>query len=61
MIAAIQIKLGLLACLVLGLGADGAALFGKVVSIQDGDAITILVKDTTYRIRLYGIDCPERS
>ncbi|WP_045221522.1 thermonuclease family protein [Desulfonatronum thioautotrophicum] len=33
---------------------------GKVVSIQDGDTITVLTKDKQQvRIRLYGIDAPE--
>ena len=32
---------------------------GKVVSIADGDTITVLVDKTQYRIRLVGIDAPE--
>lgn len=36
---------------------------GKVVGVSDGDTITILdtVKKSTTRIRLYGIDCPEKK
>lgn len=34
---------------------------GKVVSIQDGDTIEILSNNQTYRLRLDGIDCPEKS
>lgn len=34
---------------------------GKVVSIQDGDTITVLMSNKTYRIRLDGIDCPEKK
>ncbi|MCB5246585.1 MAG: thermonuclease family protein [Candidatus Cloacimonetes bacterium] len=34
---------------------------GKVVSIQDGDTITVLQGSSTYRIRLQGIDCPEKG
>ncbi len=37
-------------------------LTGKVVSVTDGDTIKILTKDKTlYKIRLNGIDAPERS
>jgi endonuclease YncB( thermonuclease family) len=34
---------------------------GKVVSIQDGDTITVLQGTATYKIRLDGIDCPEKA
>ncbi len=34
---------------------------GKVISIQDGDTITVLQGTTSYRIRLDGIDCPEKG
>lgn len=34
---------------------------GKVISIQDGDTITVLKGKTSYRIRLDGIDCPEKN
>jgi endonuclease YncB( thermonuclease family) len=37
-------------------------LKGKVVSVADGDTITILTDgNTRVRIRLYGIDAPERG
>jgi endonuclease YncB( thermonuclease family) len=32
---------------------------GKVISIADGDTITVLRDKEQVRIRLYGIDCPE--
>lgn len=32
---------------------------GKVVSIADGDTLTVLVDKTQHRVRLHGIDCPE--
>jgi micrococcal nuclease len=32
---------------------------GKVIGISDGDTITVLQNKTQYKIRLYGIDCPE--
>ncbi len=37
------------------------ALNGEVVGISDGDTITVLKDSRTTKIRLYGIDCPERS
>lgn len=37
-------------------------LSGKVVRIADGDTITLLLVDhTSVKVRLYGIDCPERG
>lgn len=36
-------------------------LDGKVVGIIDGDTVTLLCHNRTYRIRLNGIDCPEKG
>jgi micrococcal nuclease len=36
-------------------------LDGKVVSIADGDTFTILVNNQQIKIRLHGIDCPEKG
>ena len=36
------------------------ALTGKVVSIADGDTLTVLVEKVQHKIRVEGIDCPER-
>lgn len=37
-------------------------LSGKVISVADGDTVTILDRDKKrYKIRLYGIDAPERE
>ncbi len=36
-------------------------LEGLVVGINDGDTITILVESKQLRIRLFGIDCPEKG
>lgn len=34
----------------------------RVISVQDGDSITVLTSDNRQvKIRLYGIDCPERK
>lgn len=38
-----------------------AAVSGKVVKVIDGDTIHVLGKGSTYKIRLAGIDAPERS
>lgn len=40
---------------------DEPGLKGKVVKISDGDTITILVDNEQHRIRLDGIDCPEKK
>jgi micrococcal nuclease len=40
---------------------DQARLVGKVVKVADGDTITILINSTEHRIRLHGIDCPEKG
>ncbi len=40
-------------------GKQGKALSGKVISVHDGDTITILSGTTKYKIRLFGVDCPE--
>lgn len=36
-------------------------LTGKVVRIADGDTVTILVGKDQFRVRLFGIDAPERG
>jgi endonuclease YncB( thermonuclease family) len=38
-----------------------ATLTGKVVKVADGDTITVLQENTQHRIRLQGIDAPERK
>ncbi len=35
-------------------------IIGKVVSVADGDTITVLENKNQHRIRLYGIDAPEK-
>jgi endonuclease YncB( thermonuclease family) len=39
----------------------GPSLTGKVIGVSDGDTITILVDNQQIKIRLNGIDCPEKS
>jgi micrococcal nuclease len=52
-------------CLTLGLlpalPAFAAALHAKVVGILDGDTIDVLENGRTRRVRLDGIDCPEKK
>ncbi len=39
-----------------------AEMVGRVIAIADGDTITVLdASNTTYKIRLLGIDAPEKS
>lgn len=38
-----------------------AVLCGEVVGVSDGDTIKLLVKNRTYKIRLYGVDTPEKK
>ena len=35
--------------------------FAHVVGVSDGDSITVLHADAQIRIRLWGIDCPEKG
>jgi len=60
------LRLHTLAIVLLGLPALGAndanQLAGKVVGVTDGDTITVLDgANTQYKIRLAGIDAPERG
>lgn len=42
--------------------ANEHTLTGKVIHIVDGDTLDILTADkTTVRLRLHGVDCPERG
>ncbi len=40
---------------------SGEIISGKVISIKDGDTIEILYKNKAERIRLFGVDCPEKN
>lgn len=37
-----------------------SSIVGRVVGVTDGDTIIVLQKNTQYKIRLYGIDTPEK-
>lgn len=47
--------------ILLTLPASAKTLKGKVVGVVDGDTLTVLVDGKGERIRLYGIDCPEKA
>ena len=52
----------LVACCFLSLSVEAATLFGKVIGISDGDTIDVLDSSKTiHRIRLAGIDAPEKA
>ncbi|MGY1490699.1 thermonuclease family protein [Methylobacillus pratensis] len=53
----IAITLGLL----LSLHSHADTITGKVVSVADGDTITVLSGTTSHKIRLMGIDAPEKK
>jgi endonuclease YncB( thermonuclease family) len=46
---------------VFSLSAHGAGFAGRVVSVLDGDSIEVIRGGRTARIRVFGIDCPERG
>ncbi len=43
------------------IAASADTLTGKVVKVADGDTITVLDNNTQHKIRLQGIDAPERK
>ena len=52
----------LLIYLISAIGVQAETLVGKVVGITDGDTITVLDADKTeHKIRLMGIDAPEKK
>lgn len=60
--AAVLALVGLLAAaLARQQGTGAATLQGTVVSISDGDTLTLLAGRKQVRVRLFGIDCPEKG
>ncbi|MEE8493475.1 MAG: hypothetical protein V3S25_05475, partial [Nitrospirales bacterium] len=51
---------GLCVLLILPSAALAADFTGRVVGVSDGDTITVLHSGKGERIRLHGIDCPEK-
>jgi endonuclease YncB( thermonuclease family) len=49
-------------CVMFSLSASSSTLFGKVISLNDGDTIKLLDSNNVqYKIRLAGIDAPEKK
>ncbi len=42
-------------------GVKAASLFGKVIEVNDGDAITVFNLNRPVRVRLMGVDAPENN
>jgi micrococcal nuclease len=59
MIKKISLTIILIILASISLAHAATEINGKVIGIADGDTITILQDRTQYKIRLYGIDCPE--
>ena len=59
----IGIKTAALLALLLGsaLSIHAQTLSGKVVAVQDGDTITVLHENQQTRVRIAGIDAPEKK
>ncbi|MFP4418186.1 MAG: thermonuclease family protein [Chitinivibrionales bacterium] len=53
--------LTVLLCLTFVFISATTTLTGRVVGVIDGDSITLLKDNQTIKIRLHGIDCPERG
>jgi len=53
------ITLAIIACWIFPLSSF--AWSGKCVAVTDGDTIKVMHESTAEKIRLYGIDCPERK
>jgi endonuclease YncB( thermonuclease family) len=54
--------MGIVGCLLIVVPAGMAADFkGEVIRVLDGDTIEVLHEKQPERIRLYGIDCPEKG
>lgn len=55
-------KLALCAALLVGIQATAGTIEGRVVAVADGDTITVLDStNTQHKIRLAGIDAPEKK
>lgn len=57
----VKIQCSILAILIYYPSIVCAAFFAQVVSVLDGDTIEVLHDTHPERIRLHGIDCPEKS
>jgi len=48
-------------CVLAPLGASAEQFTGKVVGISDGDTISVLREGKAVKVRLYGVDAPEKA
>jgi endonuclease YncB( thermonuclease family) len=55
------LKFVVLAAVLLVASAYAETIAGKVVSVSDGDTVTVLQEKTEIKIRLHGIDSPEKN
>ena len=44
-----------------GIAIASQQISGKVVGVSDGDTITVLQNNRQFKVRIYGVDCPESS
>lgn len=51
----------IVAALLVQSGASAAVLRGKVIGVSDGDTLSVLSGQTSYKVRLAGIDAPEKA
>lgn len=56
-----RMLLNVLCCLVISVTTIAQTYTGKVTAVKDGDTIEMLVNGKTLRVRLFGIDSPERG
>ena len=56
-----RLLLALVLPLAMGLATRVWSFEGKVIGVSDGDTITVLNEKTPVKVRLYGIDCPEKK
>ncbi len=49
------------AMLAFATSASAESLTGKVVSVADGDTVTVLAGQTPIKVRLHGVDAPEKA
>lgn len=56
-----RMLLSVLCCFVISVTAIAQTYTGKVTAVKDGDTIEMLVNGKTLRVRLFGIDSPERG
>ena len=60
-ILTLALAIVLSAATVFAAGREKKYFTGKVVGVTDGDTLTLLVEETHFKIRLAGIDAPERG